>query len=152
MPPTIFFWELISGEIISPVTHAHAAGSHSQYIVLHATLNLLVTTMVINPFHRLSLHCMPWSIKIVLQPQIFQHLSLSLFLGHGGGVPPQLHHLLKLVCQSMTLFFAKPLFLNCHFPGNDNQTFHIYFIYIYMQKSTLSVSCVVYISSFEIIR
>ena len=48
MPPAIFFQELISGEILSPMAHVHAAHSHSQYTVLHAMSNLLVT-MVINP-------------------------------------------------------------------------------------------------------
>ena len=80
-PPAIFFWEVISGEIISPMAHVHTACSHSPYTTLHATSNLLVT-MVINPLHRPSSHCMLRTIKIICNHEYF---NIFQFLGHGGG-------------------------------------------------------------------
>ena len=74
--PVIFFWELISGEIISPVACMCTTHSHSLYTVLHLAM------LVINPLHRLSLHFMLCSIKIICNCEYF---NISLYLGHGGG-------------------------------------------------------------------
>ena len=45
-PPAIFFQELVSREIRSPVAHVHTAHPHSQYTVLCALSNLLVMILI----------------------------------------------------------------------------------------------------------
>ena len=90
-----------------PVACVHTACSHSQYTVLHAPSNLLVT-MVIKPCQRPSSSSMPWSMEIIGNQEFF---DISLFLG--VGVPPcQRHPQLPSFTQtSMPKYdpFFKPL-------------------------------------------
>ena len=122
MSPEIFFQELVSREIISPMAHMHATHSHSQYTVLCATLNLLVM-MVINPLHRPSLHCMLWSIKIICNHKYF---NISLFLGHGGGAPSSEASPSSISAMPKYDLFTKPIFLL------EKMTIKHFNIYIYI--------------------
>ena len=80
-PPAIFYKELVSREIISPVAHVHTAHPHSQYTVLCAMSNLLVMILM-TPLNRPPLHCMLCSIEIICNCEYF---NISRILGHSGG-------------------------------------------------------------------
>ena len=66
--PAIFFWELISGEIISPMAHVHTACSHSPYTALGDNGDQPPPQTII------TLHALDHQNH--LQPCIFQHLSI----------------------------------------------------------------------------
>ena len=139
-----FFWELSSGERISPVASMHAAHSHSQYTVLHATSNVLAMK-VIKPCQRPSSSSISWSMEIICNHKRFD-ISLFFWL---GGVPPCWRHpqIPSFTQTGMPNYepFSTASF-NHYFERNDNQTFNVY------TESTLSLykrACVVF-SGFEI--